>query len=409
MPTTALTTSSPRVPESAFFRTFLLKVAARCNIDCTYCYEYRLADQSWRTKPALMSQDVLARATDRIVDHVVSHGVPSINIVFHGGEPLLAGPTFFHDAVVQLRDRVSAYCPVTFGVQSNGTLLDEAWLDLFRGLDVTIGVSADGPRHLNDRHRLGFRGESTYERVERSLRLLSDEKHRGVGSGVLCVIQPDSSPAELLSWVEQFGPIKVDFLFPHHHHASPPPYPHTDESGYGFGRWLTEVFDIWWNSDLSHLRIRIFEDIIHLLLGGYYTVESLGVSPARIVVIQTDGSYEALDSLKSTFDGAVSLKKNVFEHDLDTVLAEQLILSRIFRAEHLCDTCAACDLKNICGGGYVPHRYDAGNGFDMPSVYCQDLSFLIRHIAEAVGAHTALHGLPEGLSKVRQASSEPPL
>lgn len=373
-------TSSHSPSEELFFRTFLFKVAARCNIACTYCYEYRLADQSWRGKPVRMSDAVFDRAVERIIEHVVSHSIPAVNVIFHGGEPLLAGKQFFRYAVDSLRSRLKGHCAVTFGIQSNGTLIDEAWLDLLSELGLTIGISIDGPRELNDLFRVDHEGGSTHAEVERALRLTQQERYRSVKSGMLCVIQPESDPVAVLEWFAAWGENKLDLLFPHHNHVTRPPYAHSPARGYGFGEWLSRAFDHWWDNDLSNLRIRIFEDIIHLLLGGYFSVESLGLSPARIVVIQTDGAYEALDSLKSTFDGAVQLGRNVFTSQLDEVLDQDKVLARIFRSDSLCDTCKQCRYGSVCGGGYVPHRYHQEFGFAMPSVYCDDLMFLISHI-----------------------------
>jgi uncharacterized protein len=333
-----------------------------------------------------MSDEVFDKAVERMIEHVVAHNIPAVNVIFHGGEPLLAGKAFFRYAIDALRDRLKPHCSVTFGIQSNGTLIDESWLDLLKDLEVTVGVSVDGPRELNDKFRVDYKGQSTHATLERALRLMQQEQYRGVNSGVLCVIQPDSNPVAILDWFAGWGENKLDLLFPHHNHHSPPPYPHSPSHGYGFGLWLTKAFDYWWERDLSALRIRIFEDIIHLLLGGYFSVESLGVSPARIIVVQTDGDYEALDSLKSTFDGAVRLDKNVFNHRLDEVLDQEIILARIFRSDSLCETCKACRYGRVCGGGYVPHRYHPNLGFATPSVYCEDLMFLISHIESSLRA-----------------------
>jgi len=43
-------------------------------------------------------------------------------------------------------------------------------------------------------------------------------------------------------------------------------------------------------------------------------------------------------------------------------------------------------VRDVCGGGYYPHRYRAGEGFLNPSVYCPDLLRLITSIREYVAA-----------------------
>jgi uncharacterized protein len=42
--------------------------------------------------------------------------------------------------------------------------------------------------------------------------------------------------------------------------------------------------------------------------------------------------------------------------------------------------CNACHERAICGGGYLPHRYSRTNGFDNPSIWCQDLLKLFAHV-----------------------------
>lgn len=373
--------NSPQEHSAEYFRTFILKVAARCNINCSYCYEYNLADQSWASKPPRMSRSVLDKAVERIAEHVESNGVGAVNFIFHGGEPLIAGLPFFRYAVKTIHDRLEPLCKVSCGIQSNGTLIDEEWCRGLLELGLTVGISVDGYRELNDRFRVDHCGRSTFDRVERGLRLLSTEEYRQTWSGMLCVIQPDSDPEKLIRWFAKWGEVKLDLLLPHHNHHARPPQPFLETEGYGYGRWLARAFDAWWGEDLARLKVRIFEDIIHLLLGGYFTVESFGLSPVRIAVVQTDGAYEALDSLKSTYDGAVSTGLSVFEDSLDEVLSENLIQMRLHRFDTLSSKCQDCGIVKVCGGGYIPHRYDLENGFAMPSIYCHDLAFLISHIA----------------------------
>jgi uncharacterized protein len=69
------------------FRQFILKLHGRCNLACAYCYVYELADQTWRTKPPVMSDTVLAAVADRIAEHLRGHEVGSARVIFHGGEP----------------------------------------------------------------------------------------------------------------------------------------------------------------------------------------------------------------------------------------------------------------------------------------------------------------------------------
>jgi uncharacterized protein len=50
-----------------------------------------MADQDWRGLPKRMSQAVAAKAVQRIAEHANMHGLASVDVILHSGEPLLAG------------------------------------------------------------------------------------------------------------------------------------------------------------------------------------------------------------------------------------------------------------------------------------------------------------------------------
>src|SRR5437763_14948229 len=73
------------------FRQFILKVHSRCNLSCTYCYVYEMAEQGWPALPRRMDTAIAALVADRIGEHARAHDLPGVEVILHGGEPLLAG------------------------------------------------------------------------------------------------------------------------------------------------------------------------------------------------------------------------------------------------------------------------------------------------------------------------------
>jgi uncharacterized protein len=123
-----------------------------------------------------------------------------------------------------------------------------------------------------------------------------------------------------------------------------------------------------------------------LILGGQSRSEQVGLSPVAVVVIETDGAVEQVDSLKSTYAGACDAGRNVLADELDSALSHPGVVARQIGREALCQTCLDCPVHRICGGGRYAHRYRAGSGFRNPSVYYDDLSLLIGHIRRRVVA-----------------------
>lgn len=121
-----------------------------------------------------------------------------------------------------------------------------------------------------------------------------------------------------------------------------------------------------------------------MLLGGASGSESIGLSPVSLVVVETDGSLQQVDTLKSTIQGATRTGLNVFEDSMDMVLDHPSVAARQLGLAGLSPTCQECHIRRICGAGYYPHRYRSDNGFLNPSVYCPDLMRIITHIRNRI-------------------------
>ncbi|MBX6381772.1 MAG: FxsB family radical SAM/SPASM domain protein [Microbispora sp.] len=371
----------PTVP----FRQFVLKVHSRCDLACDHCYVYEHADQSWRRRPVVMADETAAWAVTRIAEHVKSNGLAHVHIVLHGGEPLLAGRERLGRLITELRGGLDGLCTLDLRVHTNGTLLDERFLDLFEEHDVKVGVSLDGDRAANDRHRRYADGRSSYDRVIRAVERL--RRRPRLYAGLLCTIDVANDPRAVYRALAALEPPQVDFLLPHATWDSPPPRP----APTAYADWLIEVFELW-DAEGRRMPVRMFESILRTSRGGTSLTESLGLEPADLVVIETDGTYEQADSLKVAYDGAPATGLDVFHHDLDTVARHTGVLARQQGLGGLCDTCRACPVVDSCGGGLYAHRYRTGSGFANPSVYSADLFTLITHIRRRTAMPT--HSVP---------------
>ncbi|SDK85252.1 uncharacterized protein SAMN05421869_119153 [Nonomuraea jiangxiensis] len=361
------------------FRQFLLKVHSRCNLACDYCYVYTLADQSWRSRPMAMTPELVATAARRIAEHAHHHGLDYVRIILHGGEPLLAGHDYLGKIVEIVRSETGDHPRVEASVQTNAVLLTEPALRSFAELDVKVGVSLDGNRRANDRNRRYADGRGSYDAVAAALELLMSPAYRALYGGLLCTIDLSNDPLETYEALVAFEPPVIDFLLPHATWDSPPPGRPGDQSEPLYGRWLTKIFDLWYDTADAPV-VRIFQEIVQLLLGGASRSEAVGLTPTSLIVIETDGTIEQTDSLKAVGHGAPATGLNLAEHSLDAALRHPGIVARQLGWDALSDTCKGCRFSRVCGAGLYPHRYRAGTGFLNPSVYCADLYWLIEHI-----------------------------
>jgi len=354
----------------------LVKVAARCNIDCSYCYWFR--DASVYEKPKLMSAEVLRQLLTRIEEHLASYSLADFPIVLHGGEPMLWGVENFHrmaEGCEAIASRMG--CEIPLAVTTNGMLIDDAWLDCFEAHNISVAISLDGPAHIHDAHRRTFKGGGTHAVVEQTARRLLS---RDIGVMALAVCNPAHPPKDYAAFFAACGISSYDIMIPD---AT------VDEKPPSIAAFYNGLFDLWLqaNRDQPTVQIRIIADMVAALLGNNSPTEGVGHQPVELCTIMTDGSVEAHDVLRIAGDGFNTTKFNIFEHSIDQVRNEPRWKAAREASINLCEKCRQCKFMNACGGGYLPHRFSSKNGYDNPSVYCDDLYAMFENMQSVLTDH----------------------
>jgi uncharacterized protein len=377
------------------FRQFVLKIDSRCDLACDHCYMYEAADQGWRRQPIVMSRDTAAAVGRRIAEHAHAHGLDSVRVVLHGGEPLLAGVERTREIIEALREPVLALPDpprIGLGIHTNAVRLDERFCRLFEEYGVKVGVSLDGDRAANDRHRTFANGKSSYAQTATALELLRTPRYRHLYAGILCTVDIANDPVSVYRALAAQEPPRIDLLLPHATWDSPPPRPDgiarpSTTLDPAYAKWLLAIYRVW-TEEGRPFGIRLFDSIHSTLHGGPPLTESLGLAPSDLLVIETDGSIEQADSLKVAFDGAAATGLRVQDHPLAAAWEHAQVMVRQNGLAGLSEQCVACPVLTSCGGGLFAHRYRASAGgpadpaaaFRNPSVYCADLYALVTSI-----------------------------
>jgi uncharacterized protein len=357
----------------------LIKVAARCNIDCSYCYWFR--DAAVYGQPKLMSEKVLQQLLRRIDEHVVKHSLAEFPLILHGGEPMLWGIENFNriaEACAAISARTK--CSIPIAVTTNGILIDEAWLDCFEGHNISVAISLDGPAHIHDSHRRTFQGTGTHADVERAARMLLS---RDICLSALAVCNPAHDPMEYVDFFAECGIASYDIMIPDATVGENPP---------SIAAFYKGLFDLWLkaNSRKRTVDIRIVTDMVSALIGNDAPTEGVGYKPVELCTVMTDGTVEAHDVLRIAGDGVTKTSFNVFEHAIDEVRNEPRWQAAREASINLCAKCRQCKFMHACGGGYLPHRFSKENGYDNPSAYCDDLYATYEHIQSVLEKHIYL-------------------
>src|SRR6266511_3854013 len=162
-PVARVSTATPEI--QGFVPTHMLVVqpATYCNIACRYCY---LTTTNERRRMRLETVAAIGRFLRDV--EVAENPLP---VVWHAGEPLIARPDFYEAAFQTLAD-TDGCPPLQHMIQTNGTLIDDRWCQLFSKWRVHIGVSIDGPADLHDAERRDRHGGGTHSRSLAGLRKL---------------------------------------------------------------------------------------------------------------------------------------------------------------------------------------------------------------------------------------------
>lgn len=171
--------------------TAVLNVTNQCNLSCTYCYEYsedRIVDTASGAQPKFMSEETARRSVDLLLEE--SGGNPVVHVSFFGGETLM-NYRVLSRVVPYAREQAQARGKrVEFNLTTNATLLTSEMIGFLAGNDISVTVSMDGPREMQDRFRVFHDGGGSYDvLLPRVRELLRRHRSRPVGARVTLTSQ----------------------------------------------------------------------------------------------------------------------------------------------------------------------------------------------------------------------------
>jgi uncharacterized protein len=351
----------------------ILKVTEVCNIACTYCYFFFGGDESHADNPAHIAVPTIDALARFLGDAVASYGIRRITLIIHGGEPLMLK----RERMDYLLSAVAAHtagATLRVTLQTNGMLIDEAWIALFERHQVYVGVSLDGPEAIHDRARIDKKGEGTYARTVQGVRMLVDASAAGriAPPGLLCVLQPDV-PAELLyrHFVDELGFRNIDFLLPIQNHDTFDP-----TQSAALAQSMRTLFALYRAETKRNINIRFFNKVLYALTMAPFFHATLYRYIAQkdiVLVVSSAGDIGPDDNLRTSDPALMRLDLNVARSTLRDVLLNEKLGRLIQESFRIPRACQDCDVVQACRGGDLFHRYRAANGFDNRSIHCETL------------------------------------
>lgn len=156
--------AEPRSPVP--FHILMKPIGPACNLACRYCYYPQDETPVNKMDEARLEQFIRRYIAAQPV------GAREINFVWQGGEPLLAGLSFYKKALALQARYAPDGVTISNSLQTNGTLINDAWCRLFREHRFIIGLSLEGSEALQDQHRPDKRGRASWPAALRGIGFL---------------------------------------------------------------------------------------------------------------------------------------------------------------------------------------------------------------------------------------------
>jgi uncharacterized protein len=151
-------------PEDFPLTTMVLNVTNKCNLACTYCYEYgedKIVDTEFGSKPKFMSEETARESVDFMLKESGSNAVA--NLTFFGGETLLNFKVLKKTLAYAQEQAAVLGKQVRFSLTTNATLLRPEIIEWLVANEVGVTISIDGPKESQDEFRVFKNGMGSYE------------------------------------------------------------------------------------------------------------------------------------------------------------------------------------------------------------------------------------------------------
>jgi uncharacterized protein len=372
-----------------------------CNLDCTYCYYLHKKTLFREKEPWRMSIATLERFIRQYIQYQPG---PVIHFSWQGGEPTLLGLEFFKKIIHYQK----LYCPpvkqISNSIQTNGTLLDDAWCQFFRENYFLVGLSIDGPEDMHDAYRKDRKQRPTFKKVVHAVTLL---KKHGVEFNTLTVLNRLNVQHplrvyrffrdELGSQFLQFIPCveRKDFTVAASQRQSKenppklgdacarPGHPDSVVTDWSvdpddYGTFLCTVFDEWIRRDVGKIFVRIFDTMLGLWMGMPSSSCDFAEICGKALALEHNGGLYSCDHFVYPDYHLGNIKEKTL---IQMALSEKQMRFGFNKQDSLPQYCKQCEVQFACHGECPKNRLlYTPDGEPGLNYLCSGLKKFMKHI-----------------------------
>lgn len=351
----------------------IFRITNMCNLNCTYCYDKdnRYIDKNINEEFENKLNDI-----QRYLNMIYFNKDKTTTLIFHGGEPLLLSADVYEKLLKKIitpNMRVS--------IQTNGTLINEKYIEIFKKYNMNVGISLDGCNEEQNYCRIYKNGKNSFNRVMNNIKLL---KENNIRFGIIMTI----SKKHLGKEKEIYDFIAENKLNINMRPAFPTKYGDntnimSEEEYYEF---FKNIFDIWYEDRNKRVKLKqireIYDEFAKVLKENYCSGScSEGKNCfGKFISLDINGN---IYSCNRTYNNDEFLLGNLNIQSIDKIFnnANKLAEKRIKNLENL--DCIRCDIYRYCYGGCPANAYSIHGDYTKPENYfCQAKKKILKYIKE---------------------------
>ena len=345
-------------------------VGNSCNLRCSYCF-YNTTDQSVNCR---MSHELLRKF---LVEYMQLF-TDRLMFIWHGGEPLLAGLSFFRK-IVEIQSQVARNNQVIQNfIQTNATLINEEWANFFKEHNFRVGVSLDGNKESNNRFRKNYNGKGSFNQIMRGIKIL---RGHNIKPGIIQTITSDnlSQTKENFNFFTNIigtrGWSTNIYLDKNNENRTMSNQSLTNKQ---LTTFLIDQINLWLARNDSKLKIREVENFISAIFNKKPSSCAFNGSCAGYFCLEYDGKIYPCDRSSGHPD---LLLGDISKQPLLEILNSAKRLSYVKRINNLPSECLSCEWQKSCNNGCTMHRI---KDIDGKYYFCEARKTIFTYLKEKI-------------------------